>query len=102
MLLLEKPPEVSPTLFNHFQVDEKMRLEMEQDRIIWPGGLRSKPTGLMIPTHLNVLTIIETPFVDGRRVERASDCNDDEIVCPVYEGKKKGIFYHELTIPMVS
>ena len=68
------------------QGDEGMRLDMNQDSIIWPGGLKKKPTGLMIPTHLKVLTILETPFVNGRQVEQPSDCQGpDEIVCPVYD-----------------
>lgn len=42
---------------------------MDQDRIVWPGGLTQKPTGLMIPTHLKVLTIMETPFVYARKLD---------------------------------
>ena len=31
-----------------------MVLDLNEDEIIWPGGLKKKPTGLMIPTHLKV------------------------------------------------
>ena len=34
-----------------------MRLSLYEEKITWPGGSKLKPTGLMIPTHLNVLTI---------------------------------------------
>lgn len=46
----------------------KMILAVNEPLIIWPGGVRDKPTGLMIPTHLKVLTILEKPFVYARRV----------------------------------
>jgi len=46
-----------------------MRLQLNEDKIIWPGSLTMKPTGLMIPTHLTVLTIQEKPFVYARLVE---------------------------------
>ena len=79
-----------PRIHWFIQRDEKMRLDMDQDRIIWPGGLRQKPTGLMIPTHLKVLTIVETPFVNGRKVNHPSDCGEDEVVCPLYDTTSTG------------
>ena len=45
-----------------------MTLSLQEERIIWPGGLSQKPTGLMIPTHLKVLTILEKPFVYARKL----------------------------------
>ena len=50
-----------------------MRLSLDQDRIVWPGGLSQKPTGLMIPTHLKVLTIVETPFVYARKLGKSTN-----------------------------
>jgi ionotropic glutamate receptor NMDA 1 len=47
-----------------------MMLHLEEENIVWPGGLTQKPTGLMIPTHLKVLTILEKPFVYARPIER--------------------------------
>ena len=70
---------------NYFQDESKMSLSLEQDNIIWPGGLRKKPTGLMIPTHLNVLTISEQPFVYNRTLAPGEICDrDGEILCPQY------------------
>ena len=70
-----------------------MRLQLEENRIIWPGGLTQNPTGLMIPTHLNVLTIVEKPFVYERKVAKGEDCRPEmgEIPCPLYDttGKRK-------------
>ena len=40
--------------FIFFQPDSKMILSLDEEAIIWPGGLTQKPTGLMIPTHLKV------------------------------------------------
>lgn len=49
-----------------------MHLEINEDAIIWPGGLTQKPTGLMIPTHLKVITIFEKPFVYTRKLNVSS------------------------------
>ena len=48
-----------------------MILTLDEDSIVWPGGLTSQPTGLMIPTHLKVLTIVEQPFVYARKLRDA-------------------------------
>ena len=49
-----------------------MTLSLAEDKILWPGNLNKKPTGMMIPTHLNVLTIVETPFVYARKLTKIS------------------------------
>ena len=36
------------------QDDGRMVLSLDEDSIVWPGGLVERPTGLMIPTHLKV------------------------------------------------
>ena len=63
-----------------------MRLSMDVEKIIWPGNLVKKPTGLMIPTHLNVLTIAEKPFVYHRILNSSDTCDAEkgEILCPHY------------------
>ena len=48
-----------------------MILSLDEDAIVWPGGLLERPTGLMIPTHLKVLTVVEQPFVYARRLQVA-------------------------------
>ena len=68
-----------------------MRLSMDEDKIIWPGGLSKKPTGLMIPTHLNVLTIAEKPFVYHRRIANGETCKEGEILCPHYNTEPTGV-----------
>ena len=42
---------------DNFQKVGRMVLTLREDRIVWPGGLRQKPTGLMIPTHLKVIQV---------------------------------------------
>ena len=39
-----------------------MKLRLNESNIIWPGRLKKKPEGFMIPTHLKVLlmTFIRT------------------------------------------
>ncbi|XP_035721845.1 glutamate [NMDA] receptor subunit 1-like isoform X1 [Vespa mandarinia] len=59
----------------------KMRLRVNESNITWPGRLKNKPEGLMIPTHLKVLTIEEKPFVYVREASEI-DCLPDEIACP--------------------
>ena len=64
-----------------------MLLSLDEDKIIWPGGLTQKPTGLMIPTHLKVLTILDKPFVYSRRITGQETCDlaAGEILCPHYD-----------------
>lgn len=59
-----------------------MRLKLDESNITWPGQLRSKPEGFMIPTHLKVLTIEEKPFVYVREATEQKPCLPDEIPCP--------------------
>jgi glutamate receptor ionotropic, NMDA 1 len=60
-----------------------MRLKINDSDILWPGKVRKKPEGIMIPTHLKVLTIEEKPFVYVRRMtDDEIECEDDEIPCP--------------------
>lgn len=56
---------------------------MNESNIIWPGRLKIKPEGFMIPTHLKVLTIEEKPFVYVRELpDSESKCLPEEIACP--------------------
>ncbi len=48
-----------------------MLLSLDESSVVWPGGLTQKPTGLMIPTHLKVLTVMEQPFVYARKLGQA-------------------------------
>ncbi|XP_055680763.1 glutamate [NMDA] receptor subunit 1 [Lutzomyia longipalpis] len=62
---------------------QRMRLRINDSSILWPGKLRRKPEGIIIPTHLKVLTIEEKPFVYVRRLtEEEFSCEDEEIPCP--------------------
>ncbi|GLG98564.1 Glutamate [NMDA] receptor subunit 1 [Gryllus bimaculatus] len=54
---------------------ERMRLKLDESAIVWPGRRSGKPEGVVIPTHLKVLTIEEKPFVYVRRL------GDDEELC---------------------
>jgi len=60
-----------------------MKLRVNESKIIWPGRLKSKPEGFMIPTHLKVLTIEEKPFVYVRELPDSEiKCLPEEIACP--------------------
>lgn len=72
----------------YFKETHKMRLELKEQEIIWMGRSTSKPEGFMIPTHLNVLTIEEKPFVYTRRIDDGSDCTPEEIPCPHYNASE--------------
>lgn len=66
-----------------YQEQKRMRLRLDENNILWPGRVRTKPEGFMIPTHLLVLTIEEKPFVYARRLNEDTDhCIQDEILCP--------------------
>lgn len=60
-----------------------MRLKINDSLILWPGKLKKKPEGIIIPTHLKILTIEEKPFVYVRKLgDEEFDCGNDEIPCP--------------------
>lgn len=62
-----------------------MHLNINNSQIIWPGRETTKPKGIMIPTHLKVLTIEEKPFVYVRRLlDDEVGCLDDEVSCPLF------------------
>ncbi|XP_058790352.1 glutamate [NMDA] receptor subunit 1 isoform X2 [Phymastichus coffea] len=62
----------------------KMKLLLNESNITWPGNVKSKPEGFLIPTHLNVLTVEEKPFVYVRKSNNYG-CNQDEVLCPNYK-----------------
>lgn len=63
-----------------------MRLSINDSQILWPGKLKRKPEGIIIPTHLKVLTIEEKPFIYVRRLEDDEATCDPkvEIPCPLF------------------
>jgi len=73
------------THLNFFQMRAKMRMRINDSEIIWPGKQRRKPEGIMIPTHLKLLTIEEKPFVYVRRMgDDEFRCEPDERPCPLF------------------
>lgn len=77
--------------FDYFHQEKKeMDLKINDSAIIWPGETRTKPAGFMIPTHLRVLTIEETPFVFVRKVDTENDCRNDEEPCPHFNTTEDG------------
>nr|CAD7576269.1 unnamed protein product [Timema californicum] len=61
----------------------RMRLRLDESVIVWPGRSKVKPDGIIIPTHLKVLTIEEKPFVYVREINNlVENCTSDEIPCP--------------------
>lgn len=61
-----------------------MRLNIKDSEILWPGKQIKKPEGIIIPTHLKVLTIEEKPFVYVRKLLNGEFCTPEEISCPHY------------------
>ncbi|KAH8291817.1 hypothetical protein KR054_000986 [Drosophila jambulina] len=71
--------------FSYDSMRAKMRMRINDSEIIWPGKQRRKPEGIMIPTHLKVLTIEEKPFVYVRRMgDDEFRCEPDERPCPLF------------------
>ncbi|CAN7993341.1 unnamed protein product [Ixodes pacificus] len=69
-----------------------MELDLELDRVVWPGNRTETPLGYVIPKHLKVATIAERPFVWVRPVADESDCLPSEIFCP-WTNSSDGIAY---------
>lgn len=63
-----------------------MSLKINNSQILWPGKQTKMPDGIIIPTHLKVLTVEEKPFVYVRRLSEDSiaKCDDEEIECPLF------------------
>ncbi|KAH9380360.1 hypothetical protein HPB48_014527 [Haemaphysalis longicornis] len=59
-----------------------MELELELEKVVWPGRQTETPLGYVIPKHLRVATIAERPFVWVRPVADESQCLPSEILCP--------------------
>lgn len=62
-----------------------LKLNLHDGEITWPGGLRQKPEGVIIPTFLKVMTIVEPPFVYARRTQDGEELcsqSDGEVPCP--------------------
>jgi ionotropic glutamate receptor NMDA 1 len=74
-----------------------MKLRLDESNIMWPGRKKDKPVGERIPTHLQVLTIEEKPFVYVRPIKRSEGdtCQKDELPCPLLkrESKSKSGYY---------
>nr|CAG4638937.1 EOG090X00ST [Daphnia magna] len=70
--------------FFYSKYQNVLKLNVNDSEIVWPGGLRQKPEGFIIPTFLKVMTIVEQPFVYARRINDPSveTCNDGEVACP--------------------
>ncbi|EEC15663.1 glutamate receptor, putative, partial [Ixodes scapularis] len=81
---------------NHAPVGQywsmSMELDLELDRVVWPGNRTETPLGYVIPKHLKVATIAERPFVWVRPVPDESDCLPSEIFCP-WTNSSDGIAY---------
>ncbi|XP_022253390.1 glutamate [NMDA] receptor subunit 1-like [Limulus polyphemus] len=60
----------------------KMNLKLNINSIKWPGNHSTKPRGYIVPTRLQVVTLVEEPFVWARPVDSKEDCKEDEIPCP--------------------
>ncbi|CAN7938246.1 unnamed protein product [Ixodes hexagonus] len=69
-----------------------MELDLELDRMVWPGNQTETPLGYVIPKHLKVATIAERPFVWVRPVADEGDCLPSEIPCP-WTNSSDGIAY---------
>jgi ionotropic glutamate receptor NMDA 1 len=62
----------------------RMKLLINDSIITWPGKIKNKPEGFLIPTHLKVLTVEEKPFVYVRKTTEHK-CFSNEILCPNYD-----------------
>ncbi|CAK5006752.1 unnamed protein product [Meloidogyne enterolobii] len=50
-------------------------LILDDRAIIWPGGLRRKPSELTLPKHLRVTLVVDPPFVYAFKVDEYSRCS---------------------------
>ena len=60
----------------------KMSIDLNTSKIVWPGNQRVKPLGFFVLTHLKVVTIAETPFVWAKPFPKSKMCTASQIKCP--------------------
>ena len=90
------------------QYHNMLKLNICDSEITWPGNVRQKPEGLIIPTFLKVMTIIEQPFVYARSVQDGDECNAllEEEPCPWFNNSGTGepisITSHVLFVPTTA
>ncbi|CAF4292745.1 unnamed protein product, partial [Rotaria sp. Silwood2] len=59
---------------------DKTELNLDEQEIIWPSGLRQKPYGIRTRQNVSVVTIAEKPFIFTRS---GNDCHlGTEVLCP--------------------
>ncbi|XP_031786059.1 glutamate [NMDA] receptor subunit 1 isoform X6 [Nasonia vitripennis] len=78
---------VSVGQYYYSSESSKMKLIVNDSIIIWPGKIKNKPEGFLIPTHLKVLTVEEKPFVYVRKAT-GMKCEVEEVLCPNYKSNK--------------
>lgn len=69
--------------YYYHRVEMKMKLDIQQDLILWPGNTTIKPIGYSMPNHLQIVTIAETPFVWVKEPNKEGNCHYDQIPCPL-------------------
>uniref|UniRef100_A0AAN0LJ07 Glutamate [NMDA] receptor subunit 1 n=1 Tax=Polyphagotarsonemus latus TaxID=1204166 RepID=A0AAN0LJ07_9ACAR len=55
-------------LYYHNNLANMTQLQVNLSDIKWPGGVQEQPLGYFVPTHLNIVTLPEQPFVEKRKV----------------------------------
>ncbi|KAG7166019.1 Glutamate receptor ionotropic, NMDA 1-like 7 [Homarus americanus] len=66
------------------KVRGQMVLEVNRSSIVWPGGSSTAPPGYSLPTHLNVMTLLETPFVYAAAIDADEECEGKgKELCPL-------------------
>ncbi|XP_031786054.1 glutamate [NMDA] receptor subunit 1 isoform X2 [Nasonia vitripennis] len=81
---------VSVGQYYYSSESSKMKLIVNDSIIIWPGKIKNKPEGFLIPTHLKVLTVEEKPFVYVRKAT-GMKCEVEEVLCPNYKSNKDDV-----------
>ena len=71
--------------YHYSQTDSKMILNLTERDIVWSGNTWNKPIGYEVPNHFRVATIAEKPFVMVTPVNYESECQTEQIPCPLFD-----------------
>ncbi|KAJ6220409.1 hypothetical protein RDWZM_006221 [Blomia tropicalis] len=61
----------------------KLEIDLQQNRMVWPGNQTTKPMGYASVSHLKIATIAEKPFVWVLPADKQGMCTHQQIPCPI-------------------
>ena len=75
----------------------KMAIDIDEQKIVWPGNKTEKPISYSTPAHLHIATLAEIPFVWVLPMNENKGCNTGQVPCPIRKKNQKTGQYYQKT-----